>query len=598
VKKVFLWLIVISMIAVFSLAGCKAAAKEEVPAEEAAAPAEEEAAPAEEAALEIPLAFSYDPDMAAAILADAGYVDTDGDGLVEAPDGSKIELTVTCPFGWTDWMEAISVISESAMASGINLVAETPDYGAWNTALMDGTFNSTLNNWAAMSNTPWTLYNLLFRHPIVDLMQSGNFGRYDNQEVFDLVDQLAATSTDDVEGMKDLCGQIQTILLTEMPMIPLWYNGLWSQYNNSVWTNWPSSAEDTPNTLPTTWSGYWQLGGLMTLTTLQPVEGVEPGTGTYPRNETLYVSGAAWGAFSDLNPFLPGTKANSTGTIGLLYEPLFLYDPLANEMTPWLAESGEWTDADTYVVKIREGIKWTDGQTLDANDVKYTFELGQTYPDGIWFGPMWNYLDSIDLIDDYTLQFNFTEPLYQEFSNNLYNIFIVPEHIWSTRTEEEITAGINEKPVGSGAYKWDAAGMGPDRNVWVKNPDWWAIDALGIEVAPNRIVDMRFSSNNVALGSIIKGEVDLSNNFLPGIAELINKGYVQSYYPEAPYMFSANTAVLFLNTTIKPLDDPAFRRALAFAINTDDIVNVAYANLVQASDPSGLLPSLSQYNNY
>ena len=595
-KKVFLWLVVISMIAVFSLAGCKEAAAEEEAAPPAEEEAVEEAAPAEEAALEIPLAFSYDPDMAKAILEDAGYVDTDGDGFVEAPDGSKIELTVTCPFGWTDWMEAISVIAQSAQAVGINLVDETPDYGAWNDALVGGTFHSTLNNWAMLSNTPWTAYNLMFRHPIQETMGSGNFGRYDNPEIFDLVDQLAATPMDDLATMQDICEQIQTIHLTEMPMIPLWYNGLWAQFSDAVWTNWPTSAEDTPNTLPSTWNGYWQMGGLMTLTTLELQEGVEPGTGTYPRNETLYVSGAAWGAFSDLNPFITWSKANSTGTCGLLYESPFLYDPLADELIPWLAESGEWTDDDTYVMKIREGIKWTDGQTLDANDVKFTYELGQQYP-AIWYSPMWNYLDEIVLVDDYTLEFNFTDPLYQEFDNNLYNIFIVPEHIWATRTEEEITAGANTDPtpVGSGAYMWDAAGMGPDRNVWIRNENWWAKDLLGLEVAPKRIVDIRFTSNNVALGSILKGEVDLSNNFLPGVAELVDKGYIHTYYPEAPYMMAANTAILFLNTTIKPMDDPAFRKALAFAINTDDIVNIAYAGLVSASDPTGLMPHLDKY---
>jgi len=600
VKKSLLWIIVlllsISMVAVFSLAGCKeeAAEEEEVATEEEEAVAEEEVAE-EAAATEVPLGFSYDPNIAATILADAGYVDVDGDGLVEMPDGTPIALEVTCPTGWTDWMAAIDVISSSAMEAGINLVDATPDYGAWNTGLMDGTFDSTLNNWAAMSNTPWTYYNLVYNHPIQDMMQSGNFGRYDSQELFDLTDTLAAVSSDDVAGMQDICGDIQTISLTEMPAIPLWYNGLWSQFNDSVWGNWPSDAADTPNTLPTSWSGYWQLGGLMTLTTLELQEGVEPGTGTYPRNETLYISGAAWGAFSDLNPFLPGTKANSTGTIGLLYESLYLYDPIADVMTPWLAESGEWTDDVTYELKIREGITWTDGQTLDANDVKFTFELGQQYP-AVWFAPMWNYLDSIDLVDDNTLQLNFTDPLYQEFSNNLYNIFIVPEHIWSTRTEEEITTGINDDPIGSGAYKWVSAGE--DRNVWEKNDNWWAIDALGIEVAPKYIVDIRFSSNNVALGSILKGEVDMSNNFLPGVAELVDKGYVKTYYAEAPYMLSANTAILFLNTTKPPMDDPAFRRALAFAINTDDIVNIAYANLVKAADPTGLLPGLSKYVNY
>ncbi|MDD3819082.1 MAG: ABC transporter substrate-binding protein [Actinomycetota bacterium] len=590
-KKTFLWLIVISLVVVLLLAGCKSA-EEAAPVEEE--PPAEEAAPAEEEkpALEIPLTFSYDPDMAKAILADAGYVDTDGDGFVESPDGSKIELTVTCPFGWTDWMEAISVIAQSAQAVGINLVNETPDQSAWNDALVNGTFHSTLNNWAMLSNTPWTLYNLMFNHPIKETMGSGNFGRYENQEIFDLVDQLAATPMSDKEAIQSICEKIQTIHLTEMPMIPLWYNGAWAQYTEAAWTNWPTAEEDTPDTLPVTWNGYWQMGGLLTLTTLEPVEGVEPGTGTYPRNETLYISGAAWGPANDWNPFITWSKANTTGTCGLLYESPFMYDPLTNELTPFLAESGEWTDDSTYVMKIREGIKWTDGQTLDANDVKFTYELGKQYS-AIWFSPMWNYLNEITLVDDYTLEFKFTDPLYQEWENNLYNIFIVPEHIWKNRTEEEITAGRNENPVGSGAYMYE--GTGPDRNIWKRNENWWAKEALGLEVAPKYIVDILFSSNNVALGSLLKGEVDLSNNFLPGIAELVDKGYVKTYYPEAPYMVSANTAILFLNTTIKPMDDPAFRKALAFAINTDDIVNIAYAGLVAKSDPTGLMPHLSDF---
>ena len=124
----------------------------------------------------------------------------------------------------------------------------------------------------------------------------------------------------------------------------------------------------------------------------------------------------------------------------------------------------------------------------------------------------------------------------------------------------------------------------------------WGIDVFGMPAA-KRIVDIRFSSNNVALGAVIKGDVDLSNNFLPGIATLSDKGYIETYYPEAPYMVSANTAVLFLNTTIKPMDDPAFRKALAFAIDVPSIVNVAYANLVKASSPTGLLPTLSDYDD-
>jgi len=328
-------------------------------------------------------------------------------------------------------------------------------------------------------------------------------------------------------------------------------------------------------------------------TTTEPTAEPEATQVTYERSETLYVSGSAWGPLNDWNPFITWSKANSTGTNGFVYETLFAFNPMTGELTPWLAESGIWSTPTTYDLTLRQGLTWSDGEALTAEDVKFTFEVGQMYA-AIWFSPVWNYLDSVTIVDDTHLQFAFTDPLYQEWTNNLYNIFIVPEHLWADRTEEDLTAGANENPIGSGAYMYDT--HGEDRNVWVRNENWWGIDVFGLP-APRRIVDIRFSSNNVALGSVIKGEVDLSNNFLPGVATLVDKGYVSTYYPEAPYMLSANTAVLFLNTTLKPMDDPAFRRALAFAIDVPSIVNIAYANLVAAASPTGLLPTLSRYDD-
>ncbi len=319
----------------------------------------------------------------------------------------------------------------------------------------------------------------------------------------------------------------------------------------------------------------------------------KPAETTYPRNETLYVSGAAWGPPNDWNPFITWSKANTTGTNGLVYETLFAFNPMTGELTPWLAESGEWSDPTTYQVTLRKGLTWSDGKPLTAEDVKFTFELGKQYA-AIWFSPMWKYLNEITVSDDTHLQFTFTDPLYQEWDNNLYNIFIVPKHIWESRTEEEITTGANENPIGSGPYLYET--HSEDRNVWVRNENWWGIKVFG-KPAPKRIVDIRFSSNNVALGAVIKGEVDLSNNFLPGVATLVQKGYIQTYFADAPYMLSANTAVLFLNTTKKPMDDPKFRRALAFAIDVPSIVNVAYANLVKAASPTGLLPTLSKFDD-
>jgi peptide/nickel transport system substrate-binding protein len=312
---------------------------------------------------------------------------------------------------------------------------------------------------------------------------------------------------------------------------------------------------------------------------------------TYERKETLYVSGAAWGPPSDWNPFITWSKANTSGTVGLIYETLFMYDPQTDSYIPWLASSGKWVNANTYELKLRSGIKWTDGKPFTADDVKFTYELGNKF--ALWYTPMWKYLKSVDKVNDTTLRFKFDKPLYQEWANNLYNLAIVPKHLWEGRSEKDVTSGANEKPVGTGAYLYESHSA--DRNVYLRNEDWWAIKQLKLKPAPKRIVDIRFSSNNIALGSIVKGDVDLSNNFLPGIATLVDQGYVSTYFSGAPYMISANTAVLFLNTTKSPMDDPAFRKALAYAINVNEIVRVAYAGLVKGANPTGLLPTMEKY---
>ncbi len=315
-----------------------------------------------------------------------------------------------------------------------------------------------------------------------------------------------------------------------------------------------------------------------------------PEATTFDRSETLYTSGTQWGPPSSWNPFNTGNYA--MGTIGLCYETLFIYDPLTNEYIPWLAESGEWTDDTVYEVTIRDGITWADGEPLTAEDVKFTFEIGQEVPVNI--STVWDWLESIEQVDEHTLQFNFSETLYQQWGNTLYTTAIVPQHIWSEKSVEDITTGANENPVCSGPYAYESHDQ--SRMVWVKADNWWATDALGHDVAPTRIVDIVNGSNNVALGMVLQGGLDISNNFLPGIATLVDGGYgVQTYYPEPPYMLSANTAWLLLNNTVAPMDDVEFRRAMAYAINVDQIVEVVYGNIVQASDSTGLLPIWDQY---
>jgi peptide/nickel transport system substrate-binding protein len=327
-------------------------------------------------------------------------------------------------------------------------------------------------------------------------------------------------------------------------------------------------------------------------TTAPPAPTKEPTAVVYERSETLYTSGKQWGPPSNWNPVM--TWAYAMGTVGFCYETLFLYDPLTDEFIPWLAESGSWTSDTVYEVTLREGISWTDGEPLTAEDVVFTFELGKlpTVP----YSTLWNWLESVEAVGDYGVKFTFSEANYQEWAFLLYQNAIVPKHLWEGMTEEEVATGANENPVGTGPYLFET--YSEDRMVWVRNDNWWAIDLLGKSVAPKYIVDVVNSSNNVALGLLLQGGLDLSNNFLPGVASLRDpgRGYgIETYYPEPPYMLSANTAWLVLNLTKPPMDDPAFRRAVAFAIDVDKIVERVYGSIVKEASPTGLLPNWDKY---
>jgi peptide/nickel transport system substrate-binding protein len=318
-------------------------------------------------------------------------------------------------------------------------------------------------------------------------------------------------------------------------------------------------------------------------------QGAQPGS--YPRNETLYTSGTQWGPPSSWNPIAQQNYV--TGTVGFVYETLFLYDPQADKFEPWLAESGSWTGDTTYEVKLRDGITWTDGKPFTADDVVFTVELGKMK--SVPYSNVWNYLQSAQAVDPRTVRFTFgAQPNYQQWANWVYFNAIVPKHIWQGRSEEDVAAGANEKPVGTGPYLYQTHDQ--DRMVWVKNDNWWGKQKLSLDPKPRYIVDIVNSSNEAALGLLLQGGIDLSNNFLPGISTLVRGGYkLQTYFPEAPYMLSANTTWLIMNTTKAPMNNASFRRALANSIDVNKIANGVYGQIVKPASPTGLLPIWDKY---
>jgi peptide/nickel transport system substrate-binding protein len=312
-----------------------------------------------------------------------------------------------------------------------------------------------------------------------------------------------------------------------------------------------------------------------------------------PRAQTFYMSGSQWSPYGDVNP--AKTWDYSTGTVGLAYETAFRFNPLTGAFIPWLATGGNWRTSNVYVMNIRRGVKFSDGTTLTPGDVKYSFDLLKvpTHPqNALWASTG---LKSVKVVGN-TVVFTFAgKPGYQQFDFYRYNVAIVPRHVFSKYTTTELmTDNLDaDKIVGTGPYAYESGASSTAQTfVWQRRGDWWATKALGLRPAPRYVVDIHNTSNQSALANFQAGNIDLFNNFAPKSAI---KGKFKTFFNKAPYHLGANTTWLFPNTTKKPLNDPQFRRALAYSINMNQILDKAYQGLVDKASPTGLLPIWSKW---
>jgi peptide/nickel transport system substrate-binding protein len=316
----------------------------------------------------------------------------------------------------------------------------------------------------------------------------------------------------------------------------------------------------------------------------------------FPRNETLYTSGTAYGPPVNWNPLDTGNFA--TGTQGLIYEPLYLYDPVHNKYISWLASSAETSgwQGSKYVLTVRSGVTWSDGQALTGADVAYSINLARTNAADPYSANVASVANAVASGNTVTVTFKGT-PGYTEFTDYLWKAPVLPEHVWKSVPASQIATTANKNPVGTGPMTLDTANQ--QEVAYQTKSNWWATAALGYSFKFKYLVDVVNGSNSQELGQLTSGNIDWSNNYLPGINMLAgaqggNSGYTLKFYgtQSQHYMLSGNTVWLEPNTTKAPMNNVNFRRALAYALNPTAIANAVYDGIASPASPTGLLPTL------
>ena len=289
---------------------------------------------------------------------------------------------------------------------------------------------------------------------------------------------------------------------------------------------------------------------------------------TQKKEELVFVN---YRDIRDLNPHL---YAGEMYAQEMLYETLVNIGP--NGYEPCLAES--WSiseDGKVYTINIRKVVKFSDGTVCDAHAIKANFDaILENKSRHTWL-EMMHLLESVDLIDDYTIQIKLSKPYYPmltELGVTRPFAMISPKAMKNGSTKDGVNAYIGTGPyILKKVVTDEYAIFEANENYWGKVPE---IKRILVKVIPD---------NQTRILALEKGEIDLifGKNMID--ADGVNK-YKNSDKFTVALSEPTSTRQIVLNTSRSILKDKNVRYALQHATNKEAISQGIFYGLEKPAD--------------
>ncbi|MFP4167834.1 MAG: peptide-binding protein [Desulfonatronovibrionaceae bacterium] len=232
------------------------------------------------------------------------------------------------------------------------------------------------------------------------------------------------------------------------------------------------------------------------------------------------------------------------------------------ELEPWAAEKYTVKDNGTRLrFKLREDIKWFDGEPLTAKDVRFTYEL-MTDPDTpTAYAEDYKRIEDFRLLDEYTFEVIYEEP----FARSLvtWAHAILPRH--RLRDQDLMQTEYSRKPMGAGPFRlkeWEAG----RRLILEANPDYFLgrpnLDGVIYRIIPDpATMFMELKARNLDMMTLSPQQYLFQTS-----GEFWEDNFNKYKYLSSSYTYMGYN-----------LDHPLFsdrrvRRALALAIDKEEIV--------------------------
>ncbi len=245
------------------------------------------------------------------------------------------------------------------------------------------------------------------------------------------------------------------------------------------------------------------------------------------------------------------------------------HDTLDAEWVPGLATEWALVEPTVMEFKLREGVKFHNGEDMTADDV--VFSLNRMYQ--ATFAPyvvrskdrLSNFAEAIK-VDDYTVRVRVEreEPLWETLMN-LQQVMILPEEYTKGLSGDPKAAedgdyeAFSLSPVGTGPYAITEFTPG-EKVVYTRFDDFW-----GDKAPLNSATVIRIPETASRITALKTGEADIVTNIAPDQLALINADKALKTEGSATALFH----VMIMNVNHPNLTDPKIRQAMSYAIDRD-----------------------------
>ena len=274
-----------------------------------------------------------------------------------------------------------------------------------------------------------------------------------------------------------------------------------------------------------------------------------------PRNELVVVQQ------TEVNSLDPA-KHNSAPDLNYalqVFDAPYRRDERANPITG-LVVSHKIINPTTWEFKLRPGVKFHDGETLTAKDVKFSIDRMTDPQTKAFFAPFWTTFKEVSVIDNLTFRITTTVPDPLMLKRLCWGLWIVPADLF----QKEGAEAFFQHPVGTGPYKFVSWARN-DRMVLDANEAYW-------DGAPKikRVIFRAIPEAATRLAELQTGNADIITGIPPFLVDQVKNSQTAGVQ-SVP---SGRVLYIYMNCLAKgPLQDKRVRQAINYAVNRKAIID-------------------------